>query len=295
MDFQGGIRLYDVTGHGNVIYCDGGAAIMDYIARHVLSGSVRFDMVLVLQCTRGSMEADLEGTRLTVADGDMLVCTPGMTLDRIAVSTDFSPLTFAASYERYQESVFNNSSSWNLMLHAASHPLFHLSDNEAGILRSLTDTSRRIMRTNDNRYRRDLMNSVMDAMFNEVCSVVRTAASRIDAPECTDSANVLFRRFIEELEKNGGVERSSSYYADRLCVSVKQLCYVVRKVSGRDTQDWTQRHSAAMIARELRYTDRSMKDLACNFGFPSLPAFYKFVKRMLGASPSDYRKASREP
>ena len=179
-------------------------------------------------------------------------------------------------------------------MNSQSRPVYHLTMTDMDILYKLESVSRESMRTPAVIYRNKMISSLMEAVFYHICSVMSRDGRVDDASSPTDSSQILFRHFIEELENNGGIERSSGYYAERLHVSAKHLNAVVRKVSGESAQAWTQKHSAGMISHDLKYSDKSIKEIAYNYGFPSLPSFYKFVKRLLGVSPTEYRNASRE-
>ena len=45
------------------------------------------------------------------------------------------------------------------------------------------------------------------------------------------------------------------------------------------------------IEQELRYTEKSIKEIAFQHNFPSLAFFGKFVKQQTGMSPTAYRQS----
>ena len=51
-------------------------------------------------------------------------------------------------------------------------------------------------------------------------------------------AEVIFREFIQAVEKNFHTERRVSWYAKQLCITSKYLSETIRSISKRTPSDW---------------------------------------------------------
>ncbi|MGN0206531.1 MAG: helix-turn-helix domain-containing protein, partial [Muribaculaceae bacterium] len=82
--------------------------------------------------------------------------------------------------------------------------------------------------------------------------------------------------------------REISYYADVLCVTPKYLSEISKKVSGYPAAYWIARYTSLDIAHLLRSRHLSLSEICDMFGFSSYAYFCRYIKKHLGASPSDF-------
>lgn len=82
-----------------------------------------------------------------------------------------------------------------------------------------------------------------------------------------------------------------------LCVLSRRLgyseFYTTRKfkeISGMQFRDYLRQRKLAFALKEVRDSDKSILDIALNYGFSSHEAFTRAFKRAYGVTPSDYRK-----
>ncbi len=101
---------------------------------------------------------------------------------------------------------------------------------------------------------------------------------------------MVFDNFLSLVNQYGSVEHKLSFYADRLCLSPRHLGTLVRQVSGVTSKVWIDREMITSIKVDLRYTDKSLKEIASGMKFPNMSFFCKFFKRMTGMSPMEYRR-----
>ena len=109
-------------------------------------------------------------------------------------------------------------------------------------------------------------------------------------PVYVDGEWVMFRRFMELLAENGGMERSVSAYAEKLCITPKYLSSLSKKVSGRTALSWIHQFTIDAIIKRLRYSNMTIKEISDTMNFPNISFFGKFVKSQTGMSPSEYRR-----
>lgn len=100
----------------------------------------------------------------------------------------------------------------------------------------------------------------------------------------------LVSRFMALLEKGAYVEhRDLEFYADKLFVTPKYLSEVCKAVSGRAANYWITRFATMHIRRLLQERELSFTEISERFGFSSPSYFSRFVRKNLGAAPSDFR------
>lgn len=100
-----------------------------------------------------------------------------------------------------------------------------------------------------------------------------------------------FAKFLVDIQRECKTQRDVSWYAKELGISPKYLTEISNYASGRPASDWIDYYTARTLRRELFEKDLSLSKLAKEMHFSSLPAFTRYVKRVLGCSPSEFRES----
>ena len=66
-----------------------------------------------------------------------------------------------------------------------------------------------------------------------------------------------------------------------------------REITGMGFRDYLQGRKLAFALKEVRDSEKSMLDIALDYGFSSNEAFTRAFKRSYGVTPSQYRKSPR--
>ena len=103
-----------------------------------------------------------------------------------------------------------------------------------------------------------------------------------------------FARFLLEARFNCSKHRDVAWYANKVGVTPKYLTEVSKDATNRPAGDWIDEYAAIILRKELSAENLSLTDLAKEMNFSSLPAFTRYVKRVLGCSPSEFRDSLRK-
>ena len=102
-------------------------------------------------------------------------------------------------------------------------------------------------------------------------------------------ADVLFDDYMKLVAEHHVHQRSVQFYADALCVSTKHLTRTVKLVSGRTASDIIDNYVVTEAKRLLRYTDRTIKEVAADLNFCNQTVFYRYFKKNTGMLPSEFK------
>ncbi len=100
----------------------------------------------------------------------------------------------------------------------------------------------------------------------------------------------LFRRFIKLVNEHCKTQRTTTFYADRLCLSPRYLSTVIRDVSGRTVTEWVNQAVVLEAKVLLKHSDLLTYQIADELHFPNPSFFSKFFKRMTGMTPQEYQR-----
>ncbi len=99
----------------------------------------------------------------------------------------------------------------------------------------------------------------------------------------------IFQQFILLLVRHYKQEREVTFYAKELYLSARYFSTVVKEVSGHTASEWIIRFVVGSISQTLLHTDKSIKEIAMEYSFPSQSFFGKYFKQYTGMSPRAYR------
>ena len=103
-----------------------------------------------------------------------------------------------------------------------------------------------------------------------------------------------FVRFLLEARYNCSKHRDVAWYANKIGVTPKYLTEISKDATNRPAGDWIDEYAAIILRKELSAENLSLTDLAKEMNFSSLPAFTRYVKRVLGCSPSEFRDSLKK-
>jgi AraC family transcriptional regulator, transcriptional activator of pobA len=108
-----------------------------------------------------------------------------------------------------------------------------------------------------------------------------------------DAALALFRRFSRVLERDFATHHDAGHYADALAMPPAALSHALGQVVGRSTKELVTDRVMLEAARLLRFTDRTIGEIAYQTGFGDPLYFSRAFKRHRGEPPTVFRDRAR--
>lgn len=105
-----------------------------------------------------------------------------------------------------------------------------------------------------------------------------------------DNQSRIFLRFLFLVQEHCKQNRDVAFYADKLFIVPKYLSEICRKVSYQPASDWIEQFTGNELKRLLDDRSLSLTDIADEMNFSTFSFFSRYVKKVLGVTPSEYRK-----
>lgn len=137
-------------------------------------------------------------------------------------------------------------------------------------------------------YRREAVRHLVTSLFYHFHYL--QADNRRDEQLRPSRQEELFRRFITLVNEHCKTQRTTTFYADRLCLSPRYLSTVIRDVSGRTVVEWVNQAVILEAKVLLKHSDLLTYQIADELHFPNPSFFSKFFKRMTGMTPQEYQR-----
>ena len=115
----------------------------------------------------------------------------------------------------------------------------------------------------------------------------------LDQLGADDNQSRIFLRFLFLVQEHCKQNRDVAFYADKLCIVPKYLSEICRNITHQPASDWIEQFAANELTRLLNDRSLSFVEIADEMNFSSLSFLSRYVKKVLGVSPSEYRKQTK--
>lgn len=285
------INLETIRQNIDTVYSDKEIVIFENLGKIPTDeNAYLIDFTMVLFCLEGKAQVSINGKRYTGNKDDMLICMPNTLIEDVMISTDFRCSAIGLSYNELQHTLQTNNYTWNIRQFVIQNPLIHITPSHSYLGELYSKIIATKLTTPTEMFHYEIMHSLFECLFYELLSILRPLMADKTYDTNVRQGDLLCKRFIDLITEEKGRERSVSDIAAKLNVSPKYLSTTIKAVSNKTALEWIHQIAIENIKQQLKYSDRSIKEIADYMNFPNLSFFGKFVKSHIGVSPTEFRR-----
>jgi len=110
-------------------------------------------------------------------------------------------------------------------------------------------------------------------------------------PEQNVEESKLFGKFYDAITEHFRESREVSFYAHLLCLTPKYFATIIKKNTGTAATEWINNYVIVEAKWQLmNEKHKSIQQVAYSLGFSEQSSFSRLFKKIVGMSPSEYRK-----
>ena len=279
-----------------VTYADGRILIADNISRlPVNEKAYRPDMFIVLICSQGRLQTDINGRQYLIEAGDMLLCNSFHTLTDALHSIDFSCSIYCFPGTSSAEAVHVNEKVLRDFFFANDNPVIHLTEEQRGLFRTYKILIGKKLEDGASRYSEQSMSGLHKAILYDILTIIdkqkheTTEATSTHEEEYPSVKSEKVKHFLMLLAEDDSRHHTVEYFASQLCVTPKYLSVICKQETGKTPSCWIRERLIEKIRYYLLNTSLSAKEIAHRVDMPNASFFGKFVKQHFGCTPMEYR------
>ena len=229
---------------------------------------------------------DGKHTRHAHAD-DLVIWQLSNTISHVTCSKDFDADILVVSPGFLQE--FNPEMVWASkgFIFIKANPVFHLDSASKRLIAGDFDLFKTRIADEGTMFKREILGRIMQIFLFDLWSVYHHHMSTMEA---SDNASRIFLQFLAQVQQHCRGQRDVAFYASRLCISPKYLSQVSKSVSGLPASEWISFYSAYELVTLLNDKSKTLTEVADLMHFETLSHFSRYAKKLLGKSPTEYRK-----
>lgn len=260
--------------------------VMDISAKKNLpEGHLQHYFIHVL-CLFGTATFRMENKIYQLRKDDILIVLPSSGFEKIKYSRDFKATCLLVSFDLMSKN--NPDIGWGIkaFLFSKENPVVSLS--EIDVLKCLSNFSLLDERYKNEKhlFQMELVNLQLQMFIMEMWNIF---SNEIDKRSISKQTGSLFERFLQLVQENCMEEREVDFYAGKLFITSKYLTEICKKSSGKTASEWIQNYTTQRLIILLQNKNLSFTQIADTLNFSSQTFFSRYVKKVLGVSPSEYR------
>ena len=250
-------------------------------------------------CRRGHARVMLNGRVYDIGEHDVYIYLPSTFVSLLERSNDLEGMAVKTSLDVVLPFLEKSASTTDVMV-LSENPCFHLTEQQLARFDEMTamleSRRQRLLQSDDDSASSNVLyqqiQSLTEAFFYEMLGDFFD--NQCIQPEPPGRDNRVFQSFMLSLMRNYKREREVTYYAGQQCLTPRYFTTVVRRASGHTPSEWIVEMVVTNARQQLQHTDKSVKQIAMEFNFPTLSLFGKYIKQHTGFSPRELIRSSKQ-
>lgn len=262
--------------------------LVDSLDNHRVPEDFEQDYFTHNLCRRGRGQFRIGGKIQTISKNDIVILLPNEKIHDLNLEEGFEAFFLLVSFDLMSKN--NPDIGWGIKayLFSRENPVVSLGPKGANLcVHNFKLLQERYEETN-HRFRKEIVNLQLKIFVMEMWNLF---ANEIEQQIKSNENKSLFQRFLQLVQIHCMEQREVEYYAGLLSITPKYLSEICKKSSGKNASEWIQNYTTTRLILLLRNQDLSFSEIAYSMNFSSLSFFSRYVKKVLGASPSDYRSS----
>lgn len=244
-----------------------------------------FDGMALGICLRGSATVSINYHTYSLSPQRLITVMPKQLFQTLRFTEDFLIEILFLSSSLLQELPFPK--DYDVLKHIYDEPCFQADESIVTDLLELHSMISKYSHS-DNHYRQQMTEALIFTLILRIASEYRLKVC--DSPERRKNReDFITQRFFGFLSEHYLRERDVTYYADKLCITVKYLTKIVKKVTGRTASEWISISTVVEIKQRLKNSDSPIFQIADELGFSDASVFSRYFRRYTGMTPLEYR------
>lgn len=236
---------------------------------------------------QGTVTMTCNDLHISVGPGDILIYSPGFQVTITSCSEDYHGICLIADEDMTLEMpiVHDIIRTAYLPLAEWAQPVMRMPDTHIdriwNRMRELIDYLHL-----PHRFRKETLRSFYTLLLLDLIDIEEFY---VGTPKYGERTTEIFISFMRLLPKHFAKHHDIGFYASELCVTTTHLSHIVRQVTGRTVMDYINKMLIMEAIWLLKGTNLCILSIAEHLHLANKSCFSKFLLRMKGITPKQYR------
>lgn len=240
-----------------------------------------------IYCQSGNVKFTFNERQFRSKKGEFIFWLAGLSILDLSFSVDFKATILFVDRELLIDSLPSANASIDSIIHSKENPILHpdKKDKEK-ILKNFQLLYDKSQETN-HRFYHEILKLQMQLFLLEMWHIFEV---ELDRRKRSLQSGTLYERFLQLVQENCMKQREVRFYSDKLNITPKYLNYICKVNTRITASEWIQRYAKERIMLMLQNKNLNISEIADEMDFSSRSFFTRYVKKMLGITPKEYRE-----
>lgn len=240
-----------------------------------------------LICHRGRVDFVFNEVKMSCKSGEFLFWFSKSKLTDFKFSKSFEATILLVENQFLNNNIPDQNWGIDAALHSLQYPVKQLNDkNDRQRVLSNFQLLNAKFQDQEHHFYEEVLKLQMRLFILEMW---HTFAKEYERRKRSLQTGTLYERFRHLVQDNCMKYREVQFYANQLNISAKYLNAISKQNSGITASEWILRFAKERIVLLLQNENLNIAEVADEMGFSSRSFFTRYVKKVLGVTPSEYR------
>lgn len=242
-------------------------------------------------CHQGSIDFVFNDGKQRCSSGEFLFWFVQSRLTDLTFSEDFKATALLVENQFLNDNIPDQNWGIDAALHSGQFPIKDLSDpsDRERVLSNFNLINAKYL-DKEHRFYEEALKLQMRLFILEMW---HTFVKEYERRKRSLQTGTLYERFRHLIQEHCMKEREVQFYAHQLNITAKYLNAISKQNSGVTASEWIQRFAKERIVMLLQNQHLNIAEIADEMAFSSRSFFTRYVKKVLGVTPSEYRNRMR--
>lgn len=240
-----------------------------------------------ISCHSGHADFKFKGKSYTCKKDDFVFWFAESDVTGLFFSSNFKATVLLVEKDFLMNNVPDQSWSIDVQLYSRAHPILNLNfkEDKTKILINFKRLNDMFL-DNKHLFYDEILNLQMKMFLLDMWNIFSNSFNRRNR---TLQSGTLYERFLYQVSINCMKEREVNFYALKLNITAKHLNFVCKQNSEITASDWIKRYVKERLILLLENKSLNISEISDQMNFSSRSFFTRYVKNILGFTPSEYR------
>lgn len=237
-------------------------------------------------CQRGNTQFIFNNQPFSCKQGEFIFWLADNSIAELSFSKNFKATILFVEKQLLSDNFPNLNTATDAILHHRVNPILHPDKiNKDRILKNFQSLFAKSLEIN-NRFFDEILRLQMQLFTLEMWDIF---IDQLERRNRTLQSGTLYERFVHLLERHCMKHREVKFYSDQLHITPKYLNQICKVNTGITASQWIHRYAKDRITLLLENKNLNISEIADEMGFSSHSFFTRYVKKVMGVSPSEFR------
>ncbi|MEL4306819.1 helix-turn-helix domain-containing protein [Joostella sp. CR20] len=237
-------------------------------------------------CKNGEGHFHLNDVKHSIQKNDIVILLPNSKIRDLTLSDNFSAVYLFLSFNLISKN--NPDIGWGIKgyLFSKENPVVAIDAKTVKKCSNYFFLLREKFNDNSHRFKTQIINLQLQLFVLEMWNIL---ADKMEQKLNSFDKSSIFQKFLQLVEAHCMEHREVDFYANLLFITPKYLSEICKKSSGKNASEWIQNYTTIRLILLLRNESLTFTEIADSMNFSSQSFFSRYVKKVLGVNPTEYR------